>query len=141
MALTDYPTCWQPQADDPEPFHLSQLDKLPHTTNTRPDKSNMSTEAAPVASTEPSKKGGDEGFLVSDSEPGTSAPELMTTAEKQLDGKTQNENENLGHSNSSDEDEIKYPGKFTKIAVGFSLSLAIFLVCLPCFHSFEILIL
>lgn len=99
----------------------------------------MSTEAAPVAATEPSKKGGDQGILVSDSQRGTSPPALKTTAEKQLEGKTQNENENLGHSNSSDEDEIKYPGKLTKVAVGFSLSLAIFLVYLPCFHSFEIL--
>jgi hypothetical protein len=95
----------------------------------------MSSEAAPVAATESSQKVGDEGLLVSDSQRGTDTqfPVVLETTEKQLEGKAKNENENLGHSNSSDEDEIKYPGKFTKVAVGFSVSLAIFLVNAPLF--------
>lgn len=93
----------------------------------------MSSEAAAVAATESSKKGGDEGFLVYDSQRGTDKqfPAALETTEKQLEGKAKNENENLGHSNNSDEDEIQYPGKFTKVAVGFSVSLAIFLVNAP----------
>jgi len=130
------------QADTLARFHLSQLDKLPHTANTRPDKPNMSIEAAPVAVTEQSKKGDDEGFLGFDSQKGTdtqSPATVKTVAEKQLEGEIQNENENIGNSNNSDEDE--YPGRLTKVAVGFSLALAIFLVYLPYFHSFETLIL
>jgi len=91
----------------------------------------MAEEAQTVATISSEKGGADECFVpdsqreVSVQSPGTP---LEVTAEIQNEGKAQNENENNRNSNRSDDDEIKYPGRFTKVAVGFSLSLAIFLV-------------
>lgn len=90
----------------------------------------MAEEAQTVATISSGEGGTDECF-VPDSQRGVSVQSLGTPLEVnpeiQNEGKAPNENENNRNSNRSD-DEIKYPGRFTKVAVGLSLSLAIFLV-------------
>jgi hypothetical protein len=100
--------------------------------NNRLDKSNMAVEAAPAPATLPSEKSGTDECFVADSQKGVDVHSPGTpveiTAGKQNEGEVQSENEHHENSNGSDDDEIKYPGRLTKVAVGFSLSLAIFLV-------------
>lgn len=112
--------------------------------NTRPDTSDMAAKVAQPAATTPSEQGRGNGSFVSDSQ--TGMEELKSPTQlleviggNQNDGLAQTEKNNES-SNSSVDNEIEYPSRLTKVAVGFSLALAIFLVYSPYFHLFHILI-
>ena len=97
-----------------------------------------------TADTEPitTAPGGGE-CLVSDSNKDMYQKAPMTSLpannEKQNKDLKQNENENNQNSNRLDDGEIVYPGWFTKVAVGISLALAIFLVHFPSVYLLKIL--
>jgi hypothetical protein len=89
-------------------------------------------EVARGVATMPNEKAGADESFVADSQRGedvqSPGPPIAATAANQNEEKVRTENENVENSNGSDDGEIEYPGRLTKVAVGFSLSLAVFLV-------------
>ena len=73
-------------------------------------------------------------------DPRSSTPLIEATVGNQGEGLGSKEKEIPGNSNNSADSEILYPGVATKVAVGFSLALAVLLVHYLYFNSFDILI-